>query len=78
MKRTFLLIFALFAVVLSSNSQAATVERSSTIAQRRLVNVTVYNGGTGLIHDRRRVTLNEGLNRLAWRDVSASMDRVRR
>jgi hypothetical protein len=34
----------------------------------------VYNGGTALIHDRRMITLRGGLNRVAWRDVSANMD----
>ncbi len=36
--------------------------------------MTVYNGGTALIHDRRLITLQGGLNRIAWRDVSANMD----
>ena len=49
-------------------------ERTSTVANRQLINVTIYNGGTALVHDRRLVPLNEGLNRIAWRDVSASMD----
>ncbi|MEO6912620.1 MAG: DUF4139 domain-containing protein [Candidatus Baltobacteraceae bacterium] len=49
-------------------------ERASTIADRELVNLTIYNGGEALIHDRRRVDLNAGLNRIAWRDVSANMD----
>jgi hypothetical protein len=48
--------------------------RASTVAQRQTVNVTVYNGGTALIHDRRLITINGGLNRIAWRDVSANMD----
>ena len=49
-------------------------ERTSTVADRQLVNLTVYNGGTALVHDRRVVRINEGLNRIAWRDVSADMD----
>jgi len=49
-------------------------ERTSTVTDRELVNLTVYNGGTALIHDRRRVHLDTGLNRIAWRDVSANMD----
>src|SRR5690348_11486807 len=75
MKRTFLLIFMLSALMLTGKSPAAMpAERSSTIAQRQLINVTVYNGGTALIHDRRRMKLQNGLNRVAWRDVSANMD----
>lgn len=49
-------------------------ERTSTVADRELVNVTIYNGGTALIRDRRRVVLENGLNRIAWRDVSANID----
>ncbi len=49
-------------------------ERTSTVGERLSLNVTVYNGGTALIHDRRVVPLEEGLNRIAWRDVSAQMD----
>jgi hypothetical protein len=49
-------------------------ERTSTVGQRLSLNVTVYNGGAALIHDRRVVPLEEGLNRIAWRDVSAQID----
>jgi hypothetical protein len=49
-------------------------EQTSTVGQRLSLNVTVYNGGAALIHDRRVVLLEEGLNRIAWRDVSAQMD----
>lgn len=74
MKRALFLlfIFALFAP--SAAASAAAPERTSNVRDRRLVNVTVYNGGMALVHDRRRVLLGEGLNRIAWRDVSAQMD----
>jgi hypothetical protein len=49
-------------------------ERTTTINDRESVNLTVYNGGTALVHDRRTVRLDDGLNRVAWRDVSAQMD----
>lgn len=49
-------------------------ERTSTVGDRESVNVTVYNGSLSLVHDRRRVSLDSGLNRIAWRDVSSSMD----
>ena len=49
-------------------------ERTSTVADRQFVNLTIYNGGTALVHDRRRVKLTAGVNRIAWRDVSANMD----
>jgi hypothetical protein len=49
-------------------------ERTSTVADRESVNLTIYNGGLSLVHDRRCVELSEGVNLLAWRDVSAQMD----
>ncbi|HEY6325729.1 MAG TPA: hypothetical protein VIW73_04330 [Candidatus Cybelea sp.] len=49
-------------------------ERTTTTADSQSVNLTVYNGGTALIHDRRTLRLYDGLNRIAWRDVSAQMD----
>lgn len=67
-----LFIFALFALVATANATAS--ERASNVRDRELVNVTVYNGGMALIHDRRRVELNQGINRIAWRDVSTQMD----
>jgi hypothetical protein len=50
------------------------VERISTQSDQRGLNVTIYNGGASLIHDRRRVTFAKGLNRIAWRDVSGMLD----
>jgi hypothetical protein len=49
-------------------------ERTSTLADRESVNVTIYNGSLALVHDRRRVALDAGASRIAWRDVSANMD----
>jgi hypothetical protein len=49
-------------------------ERVSSIADQERVNVTIYNGTMALVHDRRRVSLQSGDNRIAWRDVSANMD----
>ena len=75
MNRTFLLPLVLAAVSFSpANVVAEPPERTSTVADRELVNLTVYNGGTALVHDRRRIRLDYGLNRVAWRDVSAQMD----
>jgi hypothetical protein len=50
------------------------VERTSTLADRESVNVTIYNGSLALVHDRRRVAVDAGTSRIAWRDVSANMD----
>jgi hypothetical protein len=49
-------------------------ERTSSIADQRSVNLTVYNGSIALVHDRRHLTLTKDENRIAWRDVSAKMD----
>jgi hypothetical protein len=49
-------------------------ERTSTLADVRSVNLTIYNGALALVHDRRRLQLDQGVNRVAWRDVGASMD----
>lgn len=55
-------------------SGADTSERQSTSADRQQINLTIYNGGSSLVHDRRSVTLTPGTNAVAWRDVSGNMD----
>lgn len=74
MKRALSLLFISTLFALSAAAHAAALERTSNVRDRQLVNVTVYNGGMALVHDRRRVLLSEGANRIAWRDVSAQMD----
>lgn len=74
MKRTLLATLVFLALVSPRITIGEPVERSSTVRDRELVNVTVYNGTMSLVHDRRRVSLAEGVNRIAWRDVSANMD----
>jgi hypothetical protein len=74
MKRALVFTHFFIALLLPITSIAELPERASTVDQRERVNLTVYNGGTALVHDRRRFTLEAGLNRIAWRDVSANMD----
>jgi hypothetical protein len=74
MKRTLSAILLATAFALPAATLAETAERTSTVADRELVNLTVYNGGTALVHDRRHVVLDVGLNHIAWRDVSAQID----
>jgi hypothetical protein len=62
------------ALLLPASSGADPVERTSTLADVRSVNLTIYNGALALVHDRRRLELQQGDNRVAWRDVGASMD----
>jgi hypothetical protein len=53
---------------------ADTAERVSTLADQQQVGLTIYNASLALVHDRRHVPLSRGVNRIAWRDVSANMD----
>jgi hypothetical protein len=48
-------------------------ERVSSTSDDQRLDLTIYNGGLSLVHDRRRVALDAGPNTIAWRDVSGSM-----
>ena len=48
-------------------------ERRSTLGDQQSVAITIYNEDLALVKDARKVTLEEGANRLALRDVSARM-----
>jgi len=74
MNRTFSLIFSFLMLAVPFYAGAEPLERTSTVSDRQSINLTVYNGGTALVHDRRRIRLRSGMNRIAWRDVSAVMD----
>ncbi len=62
------------ALAVASAARGGQAERLSTTTDQQQLNVTIYNGVTSLIHDRRRVTLDAGRSSIAWRDVSANMD----
>jgi hypothetical protein len=72
--RRFALMLVLTAAFLPVSAQSKIAERISTLDQRTNLNVTVYNCGMALVHDRRKIALQSGLNHIAWRDVSAQMD----
>jgi hypothetical protein len=74
MKRIASFVIAFIASLAPLVAPADVPERASTLADQQSVNLTVYNSGTALIHDQRRVNLTAGLNRIAWRDVSGGMD----
>jgi hypothetical protein len=74
MRPAWLVILTIAVSFVLAGAAADSRERVSTVADRDGLNVTIYNGGTALIHDRRRMTLRTGLNQIAWRDVSAFMD----
>ena len=52
---------------------AANAELTSDQADQRELAVTIYNNDLALVKDTRRVKLERGDNRLAWRDVSAQI-----
>jgi hypothetical protein len=72
--RSILALVALCAVALPLSSGADPGERLSTSADGQRINLTIYNGTTSLVHDRRRVELEAGVNRIAWQDVSQNID----
>ena len=63
-------LLALFLLSVVSASQAAP-ESTTTINDQQGVAVTIYNENLALIKDTRKVKLSDGVNQLAWRDVSA-------
>ncbi|MEW6132926.1 MAG: DUF4139 domain-containing protein [Pseudomonadota bacterium] len=73
MKRTHLLTAMLAAGALSTATAAPPGEKLSTRADQREIAVTIYNDNLALVKDGRRVGLERGDNRLAWREVSAQM-----
>ncbi|MBV8284327.1 MAG: DUF4139 domain-containing protein, partial [Candidatus Eremiobacteraeota bacterium] len=74
MKKTLSAALCFLMVFGPITASADVAERESTVGDRESINVTVYNGSMSLVHDRRRITLDGGLNRIAWRDVSSNMD----
>ncbi|MGE5027612.1 MAG: DUF4139 domain-containing protein, partial [Betaproteobacteria bacterium] len=52
---------------------AADTELTSSLADQRELAVTIYNDNLALVKDTRRIKLERGTNRLAWRDVSANI-----
>jgi hypothetical protein len=77
MNARFLRGFVVIAAALALSPAASGAdprERSSTTADQEQINLTIYNGGSSLVHDRRHVELAKGTNAIAWRDVSGEMD----
>ena len=68
MKRTLLAL-----ALLAASGAQANEERISSATEQTALAVTIYNGDLALVKDARRVRVNNGDNRLAWRDVSARM-----
>jgi len=66
-------LVAAMALSLYGTPSFATEERRSTLDDQQAVAVTIYNENLALIKDTRRVTLAEGLNQLALREVSGKL-----
>lgn len=56
-----------------THGAAAAAEKVATAAEQTDIAVTIYNDNLALVKDTRRVGLDGGFNRLAWRDVSAQI-----
>lgn len=52
---------------------APLAEKITTASDQKEIAVTVYNDNLALIKDARKVRLDRGVNKLAWREVSAQM-----
>jgi hypothetical protein len=70
-----LLTLMLSGACASAESPTATPkpERRSTLDDQQSVAITIYNQDLALVKDARKVTLDDGTNRVALRDVSARM-----
>jgi hypothetical protein len=68
-------IFSLFLILFSGSypALAASDELESTLADQESVAVTIYNDNLALIKDSRRITLPVGVDRLAFKEVSARL-----
>lgn len=68
-----LLSLATISICISYSVHAIENEQRTTLDDQTSVAVTIYNQNLALIKDQRRITLNKGLNDLAFRGVSARM-----
>lgn len=66
-------LIPLAAAILSLAAQAANDEKRTDLQDQDSVAVTIYNENLALVKDRRNVVLDQGFNKLAFRDVSAKM-----
>ena len=69
--RKMMLVLLFFSTI--ANALEPIKETTSTIDDQQSVAVTIYNSNLALVKDARKVTLNNGINTLAIRDVSAEI-----
>jgi hypothetical protein len=70
LKRNFYIIFVV-TFLFSTSTYATTPEIVSSSENQEKIQVTIYNSNLALVKDTRSVALNNGLNAVALRDVSA-------
>ena len=74
MTRSFICkLLPLAVAILSLSAQAANDEKRTDLQDQTSVAVTIYNENLALVKDRRTIKLDQGFNKLAFRDVSAKM-----
>ena len=77
MRRSTLQLVAAFVVAIGTlapmRGSTEVPERTTTSADQKRVNVTIYNADLALVHDRRRIPLTAGTSHIAWRDVSGAL-----
>ena len=73
MKNTCLAAAIAALTVQSVTPAGAADERANTLADQQAVAVSIYNESLALIKDTRRIALEQGMNRLALREVSGQM-----
>jgi hypothetical protein len=63
----------LLCAAVAAHAAPAPAEISSTPSSRTALGITIYNDGEALVRDTRRVTLSQGTQRLAFREVAATI-----
>ncbi len=68
------IITSLVSVLIATSTQNALAQEvTSTAAEQKQLNVTIYNNNIALIKDTRKIQLPTGVSQLAFKDVSASI-----
>lgn len=71
--RKFVLISCLCCILMGHGVQASQMETSTTLDDQKSISVTIYNQNLALVKDQRAITLSEGLQVLAFQEVSAKI-----
>ena len=71
--RKSILIASLFSIIMGHGVQSTMAETISTLIDQKGVSVTIYNQNLALVKDQRTISLPEGRQVLAFREVSAKI-----